>query len=178
MTPPAAEASSCAWRALCYSNDADLSPAVSRQLFPPPLRATAARLETFAACAFRHFLRYGLALTEREPPGVTGLDLSRVYHHVLQALVSSAVERRHRPHRPQRPRHRRHDRRPRRRRRRLAPRRADDQQRPQRLPARPRRAARLAEVVAAHREMLRRGAMRPARSALPSAPAPRSPRCA
>ena len=76
---------------MSYTNDADLSPAVSRELFPPPLRATAARLETFAACAFRHFLRYGLALTEREPPGVTGLDLSRVYHHVLQALVSSAV---------------------------------------------------------------------------------------
>ena len=29
----------------------------------------------------RDFLRYGLALAEREPPGVTGLDLSRVYHH-------------------------------------------------------------------------------------------------
>jgi ATP-dependent helicase/nuclease subunit B len=81
----------CAWRALGYANDADLSPHVSRQLFPPPLRATAARLETFAACAFRHFLRYGLSLTEREPPGVTGVDLSRVYHHVLQALVSAAV---------------------------------------------------------------------------------------
>jgi ATP-dependent helicase/nuclease subunit B len=80
-----------AWRALGYSNDAELSPHVSRRLYPPPLRASAARLETFAACAFRHFLRYGLALSEREPPGVTGVDLSRVYHHVLQALVSSAV---------------------------------------------------------------------------------------
>jgi ATP-dependent helicase/nuclease subunit B len=64
---------------------------VATRLFAPPLQATAAQLETFATCAFRHFLRYGLALTEREPPGVTGLDLSRLYHHVLHALVSTAV---------------------------------------------------------------------------------------
>jgi ATP-dependent helicase/nuclease subunit B len=82
-----------AWRALGYSNHAELSPAASRALFPPPLRATAARLETFAACPFRHFLRYGLALAEREPPGVTGLDLSNVYHHVLQSLHALALER-------------------------------------------------------------------------------------
>ena len=89
---PLARTVHSAWRALGYANTASLSPEVSRRLFAPPLRASAARLETFAACAFRHFLRYGLALTEREPPGVTGLDLSRVYHHVLQTLVSTAVK--------------------------------------------------------------------------------------
>lgn len=81
-----------AWRALAYRNDARLSREVSSRLFAPPLRGSAARLEVFASCAFRHFVKYGLALTEREPPGVTGLDLSRVYHHVLQALVSAAVD--------------------------------------------------------------------------------------
>ena len=80
-----------AWPALAYSNEAELSRDVASRLFAAPLEATAAQLETFAACAFRHFLRYGLRLTEREPPGVTGLDLSRVYHHILHALVSSAV---------------------------------------------------------------------------------------
>lgn len=154
-----------AWPALRYRNDAELSPDVSSRLFAPPLRASAARLEVFASCAFRHFVKYGLALTEREPPGVTGLDLSRVYHHVLQALVSSAVtdgidladpgapitdETIHAL--------------------------VDDVGRSLRgelmmssarneyLLARVERTLR--EVVAAHREMLRRGTMRPARAAL------------
>jgi ATP-dependent helicase/nuclease subunit B len=155
-----------AWRALSYANDADLAPEVSRQLFPPPLRATAARLETFAACAFRHFLRHGLALTEREPPGVTGLDLSRVYHHVLQALVSSAVRDGVDLTDPKAP--------------------VTDATiaalvadvgrslRGELMISSARNAyllnrveRTLREVVAAHREMLRRGSMRPARSGLP-----------
>jgi ATP-dependent helicase/nuclease subunit B len=48
-------------------------------------------LETFAACPFRHFLRYGLGLSEREAQGVTALDLSRVYHHVLERLIGAAI---------------------------------------------------------------------------------------
>ena len=145
-----------AWRALSYSNDATLSPEVSAQLFTPPLDATAARLETFAACAFRHFLRYGLALTEREPPGVTGLDLSRVYHHVLQAVdlmdrsapvsddaIRSLVADIGRSLRGEL---------------------MMSSARNEYLLDRVERTLR--EVVAAHREMLRRGSMKPARAAL------------
>jgi ATP-dependent helicase/nuclease subunit B len=80
-----------AWRALRYVNEADLSPGLASELFRAPLEATAGQLETFAACPFRHFLRYGLGLTEREAAGVTALDLSRVYHHVLERLVGDAV---------------------------------------------------------------------------------------
>ena len=84
-------AKSCAWKALAYVNEAELSPAVAARLFPAPLSATASQLETFAACPFRHFLRYGLRLAEREVQGVTALDLSRVYHHVLERLTADAV---------------------------------------------------------------------------------------
>src|SRR5438876_10236520 len=64
-----------AWPALRYVNEATLSPETAARLFPPPLRASAAQLETFAACPFRHFLRYGLGLSERQAQGVTALDL-------------------------------------------------------------------------------------------------------
>jgi ATP-dependent helicase/nuclease subunit B len=80
-----------AWPALSYVNDATLAPDVARRLFPTPLAASAAQLETFAACPFRHFLRYGLGLSEREAQGVTALDLSRVYHHVLERLIGAAI---------------------------------------------------------------------------------------
>jgi ATP-dependent helicase/nuclease subunit B len=80
-----------AWPALRYVNEAALSPAVATRLFPSPLAASAAQLETFAACPFRHFLRYGLGLSEREAQGVTALDLSRVYHHVLERLIGAAI---------------------------------------------------------------------------------------
>ncbi len=163
-----------AWRALSYTNDAELSPEVSRQLFAPPLRATAARLETFADCAFRHFLRYGLELTEREPPGVTGLDLSRVYHHVLESLHATALAQGIDLSDPAAP--------------------VSDETlhalvadvgrslRGELMISSARNAylldrveRTLREVVAAHREMLRRGAMRPARAGLsfgPGAPVP------
>lgn len=80
-----------AWPALSCSNTAALSPSIAARLFPSPLTASAGRLETFAACPFRHFLRYGLGLSEREAAGVTAMDLSRVYHHVLERLIGAAV---------------------------------------------------------------------------------------
>src|ERR1019366_4185297 len=55
-----------AWKALAYTNAASLSPATISQLFPSPLQAASAQIESFAACPFQHFLRYGLHLHERE----------------------------------------------------------------------------------------------------------------
>ena len=76
-----------AWRALSYDNQAALSPALGEQLFPSPLVVTAAQLETFAACPFQHFVRHGLQLADRPADDVTGGDLSRVYHDLLERLV-------------------------------------------------------------------------------------------
>ena len=80
-----------AWPALSYTNQASLSREVASALFPTPLTASAARLEMFAACPFRHFARYCLGLAEREEADVTTLDLSRVYHHVMEKLINAAL---------------------------------------------------------------------------------------
>ncbi|MDB5296335.1 MAG: ATP-dependent nuclease subunit, partial [Phycisphaerales bacterium] len=84
-----------AWRALCYTNDARLSAAVAGRLFPSPLAATAAQLESFAACPFQHFAAYGLGLAGRADGagggGVSPLHLSRVYHDALEAVVASGL---------------------------------------------------------------------------------------
>jgi ATP-dependent helicase/nuclease subunit B len=81
-----------AWPALAYRNQPALSPEVARQLFPSPLRVTAAQLETQAACPFRHFLRYGVRLAGREAHDVTAMDMSHVFHEVLEILVAELID--------------------------------------------------------------------------------------
>ncbi len=56
-----------AWPALSYSNEARLPEGLARELFPTPLHASVAQMETFAACPFRHFVRYGVRLTAGKP---------------------------------------------------------------------------------------------------------------
>ncbi len=80
-----------AWKALSYANQASLSPEIAAKLVVAPLRASISRLETFAACPFKHFARYTLALEEREDPDVTALDLGNVYHEVLEKIVREMI---------------------------------------------------------------------------------------
>jgi len=82
-----------AWKALQYANAATLSKQVVRQLFGTTLNASVTRIETFAACPFKHFARYGLDLRKRdEEDEVSPLDLGNVFHHVLEKIVASLVE--------------------------------------------------------------------------------------
>ncbi len=76
-----------AWRALSYGNEARLSPETASAVFRSPLSASVSRIETFAACPFKHFLRYGLTLTEREEEVVTALDLGNACHGILERIV-------------------------------------------------------------------------------------------
>ena len=76
-----------AWRALSYANVTHLSAARAAELFPLPLQATVRQLEDVAACPFRHFARYGLALGQRESADLTGLDLNNAYHAVVENLT-------------------------------------------------------------------------------------------
>jgi ATP-dependent helicase/nuclease subunit B len=80
-----------AWGALGYCNEAVLSPEVGQRLFSSPLAGRIARIESFAACPFQHFAAYGLGLRGRAEPDVTGMDLSRIYHSVLQNVVGDMV---------------------------------------------------------------------------------------
>jgi ATP-dependent helicase/nuclease subunit B len=77
--------------AMRYDNEASLSPAIAKQLFPSPLKMSATRLETFAACPFKHFSQYTLGLKPREETELTRLDLGSVYHDVLENLIGDAI---------------------------------------------------------------------------------------
>jgi ATP-dependent helicase/nuclease subunit B len=81
-----------AWRAIGYANEATLASDLAARLFGTPLEASARQLETFAACPFKHFVRFGLGITGSPSSGVTALDLSQVYHQVLDVIVGEVLE--------------------------------------------------------------------------------------
>jgi ATP-dependent helicase/nuclease subunit B len=81
-----------AWPALRYDNRAALSPGVAKRLFTTKLEASVSRFESFAACPFQHFARYGLRLQQPPEPDITALDLGILYHSVLERLVKRAIE--------------------------------------------------------------------------------------
>ncbi len=72
--------------------DGGLSAAVARALYGVRLENSVTRLETYAACAYRHFLQYGLALKERGEFGFESVDMGNIYHAVLEAFAAKLAE--------------------------------------------------------------------------------------
>ncbi len=71
--------------ASCYSNREDgIGKAVARALYGTLLDGSVTRLERFAACAYAHFLQYGLGLRERETWGLEAVDMGNVFHGALK----------------------------------------------------------------------------------------------
>ena len=69
-----------------------LSAAVARALYGWRLENSVTRLETYAACAYRHFLQYGLELKEREEFAFENVDMGNVYHGVLEQFANKLEE--------------------------------------------------------------------------------------
>lgn len=69
--------------------DHPLAREIAKLIYGACLENSVSRLETFAACAYRHFLQYGLGLSERQEYGFEAVDLGTVYHHVLEGFSKS-----------------------------------------------------------------------------------------
>ncbi|MCD8362937.1 MAG: helicase-exonuclease AddAB subunit AddB [Lachnospiraceae bacterium] len=65
--------------------------ATAKVLYGRLLGGSVTRLERFAACAYAHFLQYGLRLAEREICGLKAVDMGNVFHDALK-YFSEAVE--------------------------------------------------------------------------------------
>lgn len=72
--------------------ESGLSRIVARALYGRQLENSVSRLETYAACACRHFLQYGLSLQEREECGFEVSDMGNVYHAVLENFAGKLAE--------------------------------------------------------------------------------------
>jgi len=65
---------------------------IARQLYGKILQSSVSRLETYAACAYSHFLKYGLGLKEREEFGFEVTDMGNVFHGVLEEFAGKLEE--------------------------------------------------------------------------------------
>lgn len=72
--------------------DSSLSAAVAGALYGSYLENSVTRLETYAACAYRHFLQYGLTLQERQEFSFENVDMGNVYHAVLEQFAGKLAE--------------------------------------------------------------------------------------
>ena len=64
---------------------------VTRALYGTVLAGSVTRLEKFSACAFSHFLQYGLRLTERDLGEFAPVDMGNLFHEALERY-SAAME--------------------------------------------------------------------------------------
>lgn len=65
-----------------------ISHAVTQALYGKTLENSVTRLERFAACAFAHYLDYGLHLQERELQQFASVDMGNIYHDALEYFAS------------------------------------------------------------------------------------------
>ena len=72
--------------------DTPLSRMVTRALYGTVLHNSVSRLERYAACAYSHFLQYGLALRERGDYGFEDVDMGNVFHGVLELFAQKLEE--------------------------------------------------------------------------------------
>lgn len=77
--------------AFYHYREQELSHAVAKALYGSILMNSVSRVETYAACAYRHFLQYGLQLKERQEFGFEAVDMGNVFHSVLEGF-SHALE--------------------------------------------------------------------------------------
>ena len=69
-----------------------LSKAVTTALYGSILQNSVSRLEKYAACAYAHFLQYGLSLKERGEYGFEDVDMGNVFHGVLELFADKLSE--------------------------------------------------------------------------------------
>ncbi len=76
------------------NQDTRISRAVARAMYGPVLQGSVTRLEQFAACAYAHFLQYGLRLKERPVYEITPADFGNVLHDSLK-IFSETLKKKH-----------------------------------------------------------------------------------
>lgn len=80
--------------AFYHKNREQLSEKTAKQLFGDLEKVSVTRLERFSACAYAHFLTYGLRLSERERYQFESMDLGNIAHQSMERFARKADEKR------------------------------------------------------------------------------------
>ena len=65
---------------------------MAKKLYGEKIEGSVTRLERFAACAFAHFLSYGLRLKERKEYRFEAVDLGNVFHSAIEIFSRNLVK--------------------------------------------------------------------------------------
>ena len=66
--------------------------AAAQALYGTVLNGSVTRLEQYAACAYAHFLKYGLELTERQEYTLAAVDLGNLFHNSIDRCFKTLEE--------------------------------------------------------------------------------------
>ena len=90
-TPEGEAALASVTRRLCAPRRAPLRAADARTLYGRQV-ISVSRLETFAQCPYKHFVRYGLAPQQPLQPGVDRAELGTLYHAAAEQFTRSVTQ--------------------------------------------------------------------------------------
>ncbi len=74
-----------------YNHD-PISHIVAEAIYGKQIEGSVTRLESFARCAYAHFLSYGLKLREREECGFESVDMGNLYHAAIEQYSKKLVD--------------------------------------------------------------------------------------
>ena len=74
-----------------YSHD-PISHVLAEAVYGRKIEGSVTRLESFARCAYSHFLSYGLKLREREESGFESVDMGNLYHTAVEIYSKKLAE--------------------------------------------------------------------------------------
>ncbi len=79
----------------CYQNKEEpLSKEAAKLVYGSILQNSVSRLEQFEACAYAHFLKYGLKVRPRQEFKIQAVDLGNIFHRSLE-LISKDIQTHH-----------------------------------------------------------------------------------
>ena len=74
-----------------YHHD-PISHVLAEAIYGRKIEGSVTRLESFARCAYAHFLSYGLKLREREESGFESVDMGNLYHTAVELYSKKLAE--------------------------------------------------------------------------------------
>ena len=74
-----------------YRHD-PISHVVAEAIYGKNIEGSVTRLESFARCAYAHYLSYGLKLREREESGFESVDMGNLYHTAVEIYSKKLAE--------------------------------------------------------------------------------------
>ena len=77
-----------------YSHD-PISHVVAEAIYGKKIEGSVTRLESFARCAYAHYLSYGLKLREREESGFESVDMGNLYHTAVEIYSKKLADSRY-----------------------------------------------------------------------------------